>query len=429
MALRYLFLSGLLCLLVACGLGNPLALPTDTPLPPTPAPEPTATPSPGPDSIFGFKEFLAQAESARPDQRQDLVNRYIAQLAKAPITDDGQAVFLWQGAADSIQLIGDMNNWSQEEAQVLSRLAGTDLWYLVAEFEPDARLDYLFRVDSQQNALDPLNAQTIMSSSGPNSVLVMPEYQTPLELMPPDVEIPHGTLTSHTLDSNYLNQTRTFFVYEPAGQLVGRKLPTVYINNGSDYLNLIDATEILDRLIARRLIPPLLAVFIPPINVVQEYSLNDAYLRFLAEELVPFVQQTYDTDLGPEVTGVLGSAEGGLAAVYAALKRPDVFGLAAGQSGTYAANGDALIQQFARQRSGQANLDPVRYYLVVGSYETAVDGDDHEGNVLAANQRLAEKIGALDQDLLYEVRPEGHSWGLWRGTLGRALRFLYTGEI
>jgi enterochelin esterase-like enzyme len=414
---------GLMFWLTACGVSNPLALPTDTPLPPTSTPAPTATSTPAPDSILGFNEFLAQAGNLRPQQRQDLANRYTAQLAETPITEGNQAVFLWLGAADSVAVIGDMNDWNVTDASQLTRLEGTDLWYLVAEFEPDARLDYQFLVDGQEQRLDPLNPKTIRSLTKPNSVLAMPAYETPPELQPSETTIPQGTITSHTIDSSYLNQTRTFFVYEPAGQIVGSRLPTVYFNNGTQYLNLIDTPAILDSLIAKRIVPPLIAVFVPPIDIAQEYMLEDAYVAFLADELVPYVQRTYDADPNPDKTGVIGSSSGGLAAIYTALSRPDVFGLAAGQSGTYGVHEDELIRQVKR-RAGTANAQPVRYYLVAGSYEAA-GGDEETGNILAANQRLAEALNSTDQDFLYEERPEGHSLGLWEGTIGRALAFLY----
>jgi enterochelin esterase family protein len=318
-----------------------------------------------------------------------------------------------------------MNNWLPESAPSLIRLEGTDLWTLAAEYEPDARLDYRFLVNGADWRLDPLNPRTMVSGQGPNSELVMPEYVQPQELGAPDREIPAGSLDRHTLTSDYLNQTRTFFVYTPAGQMVGQKPPTVYIQDGGDYLNLIDATTILDRLIADRQVPPLVAVFIPPINRNEDYGLNDDYAGFLADELTPLVQQTYDTDPDPARTGVIGPSLGGLAAIHAALSRPEVFGRAAGQSGAYSVDGDALIRLAARQRSGLATRPPVRFYLVVGTYETAVGGDEGSGNYLEANRRLANTLVEIDQEVLFEERHEGHSWGLWRATLGRALAYLF----
>jgi enterochelin esterase family protein len=317
-----------------------------------------------------------------------------------------------------------MNNWNLSESPALIRLEGTDLWYLAAEFEPEARLDYKFVLNGSDWRLDPLNPQTMQGGFGPNSQLAMPGYVPPPELQPATQDIPAGTVETHTINSRHLNQTRTFFVYRPPGQLVGEKLPSVYFHDGSDYLNIINAPVLLDRLIAGRQIPPLVAVFIPPINRSQDYRHNEAYVQFLAEELVPFIQANFATDPAPDKTATLGASLGGLAAVHAAASRPDVFGLAAGQSGAYSLDGDAVVRQIAGQGAEISSTPGVRFYLVVGSYEMAVSGNSQEGDLLAANRRLVKVLEDKGYDYFYEELPQGHSWGLWQATIGQALGYL-----
>jgi enterochelin esterase family protein len=189
---------------------------------------------------------------------------------------------------------------------------------------------------------------------------------------------------------------------------------------------LIDTPALLDALIALRLIPPMVVVFLPPVLALEEYSQNDNYISFLADELVPFVQDNFGTDADPAATGVMGSTVGGLAALYAAQTRPDVFGLAAGQSVANLGIDDGLFERRGGFQSDQASADlPDRIYLVVGAYETAVDIHGERQNLLADNRRLAEELAASGQEVQYEELPEGHSWGLWQGTFGRALSYLY----
>ena len=415
-----------LCLvLVACQTGNPLTLPTETPAPPTATPQATPSPTPPPGSPAGFDDFLAQAEVRRPDQRQELVNRYVGQLVQEPVTGGDETIFLFRGAAQVVQILGDMNDWDIDQAPEMTRLDGTDLWYWRANFESDARLDYQLLVDGRPVGLDPLNPNTVPGPGGPRSELRMPAYQTPAELTPPTEQFPTGTVTSHTLDSQHLGQRRTFLIYEPPGQIVGQPLPSLYINGGTDYLNLIDTPAILDRLIAQRQIPPLLTVFIAPINADQEYALNDAYADFLADELAPYVQEKYAANTDPAATGIMGNALGGLAAVHAAVNHSNVFGLAAAQSGRFGYDMEALIRDVGRQRAGQAGFIPPRVYLVAGAYETAVEAGTEPENILEANRQLATVIEQAGFDYRLDERPEGHSWGLWRGSLGRALSYLF----
>ncbi|MEM1324239.1 MAG: alpha/beta fold hydrolase [Bacteroidota bacterium] len=65
-----------------------------------------------------------------------------------------------------------------------------------------------------------------------------------------------------------------------------------------------------------------------------EYNQNvavfsDQYLRFLVEELMPFINKEYRTLTGPAHTFVAGSSMGGLVSLYALCRYPDHFGGAA----------------------------------------------------------------------------------------------------
>lgn len=406
-------------LLAACQDVNPLALPTDTPHPTsTIAPTPSETVSA--ESTLGFENFLAEIENLKPNQRQPVVDRYLANIREAPLTSNNKAIFLWRGAATSVRLIGDMNNWDSEYSLELVRTEGTDLWYLVAEYEPDARLDYRFLIDDQRLELDPLNPRTVAGSSGPNSVLIMPKHPTILD--PNSIgNIPSGTITSYTIDSEYLNQTRTLFVYQPASQLVGERLPLVIVNNGSDYLNLIDVPALLDRWIADRQLPPMIVTFVPAIDASQDYALNDHYVRFLANELLPFVQRHYGTTDDSTSTIVIGAAAGGRSAVYASISRPDVFGEAASQSGIFSLEDISDIRQTA-QLMGSSPGGNSKIHLIVGTYETNVDTGADRQDILAANQLLASALEDAQMETFLDERPEGHSWGFWQWTFRQVLQ-------
>lgn len=55
----------------------------------------------------------------------------------------------------------------------------------------------------------------------------------------------------------------------------------------------------------------------------------DDYLKFLVEEVKPYIDTQYATLIGPENTVVAGSSMGGLISMYAVCEYPDVFGGAA----------------------------------------------------------------------------------------------------
>lgn len=379
---------------------------------------PEPTPTPEVTSLTLWDAFLVEVNDLAPAERQQRVDSYLTTIEATPLTDRDRAIFLWQGEARSVVLAGDMNGWNLDTAAAFQQIAPTDLWYLDATFPPSARLDYKIVVNGGNWQLDPLNPRTMLGGFGPNSELVMPDYVAPAEL---SGDAPAGTVTQHRLYSDTLGRARTFYVYTPTQFDPTLVYPSLYVHDGTDYLHLIDTPLILDRLIAAGEIPPLVVVFIPPLQREVEYRRNEAYVTFLADELVPYVQTQYHTSPDAGQTGTLGASMGGLISVYAAASRPDVFGLVAGQSGAYSLDDDAVIQLIATRPQPL----PVRFHLVVGTYETAVGGNDQEGNLLAANQRLVAVLE--NQGLVYQYTelPDGHSWGLWQRQLGAALRFLY----
>ncbi|MFK7801396.1 MAG: alpha/beta hydrolase-fold protein [Anaerolineae bacterium] len=418
----------ILIVLTGCSLLQPADLPpliaTNTPLPPTATPLPTITPTPIPETytVEGFQNFISEVEATDRTLRQGLVNKYVVSAPQIPVLTQDHAIFLWQGTPDNVALLGDMTFWNPEKSIPLNRLFNTDLWYHIAPFESDARLDYMYLVDGEIQELDPSNPIQVKSGFGRRSVLSMPNYTVPVEFLPTAADIPAGTLTTETIDSQALVQIRTLFVYKPAQPPTSDngQYPSVYIHDGSDYLNLIDATAILDRLIADGRIPPLVAVFIPPIDRFAEYERNDDYVKFLADEAVPFVRGKYNTSQSPAETGTLGASMGGLISAYAALNRPDTFGLVGSQSGAMSYGSDGVIRQIELMASAD-----IRFYLTIGSYETELNGDSNQGNLLAGNDRFVAQLRAKQYEFVYEIRPQGHSWGFWQATLGETLIWLY----
>lgn len=87
--------------------------------------------------------------------------------------------------------------------------------------------------------------------------------------------------------------------------------------------------------------------------------LADAYVRFLATELKPFVDAQYHTRAGRDDTFVMGSSMGGLISLYALCSYPEVFG-GAGCLSTHwviTTNYAAFPAQFTPGASGDARVE------------------------------------------------------------------------
>jgi alpha-amylase len=76
---------------------------------------------------------------------------------------------------------------------------------------------------------------------------------------------------------------------------------------------------------------------------------SDAYLRFLVEELKPFIDRTYRTRPEPGHTFVMGSSMGGLISAYAVCEYPQVFG-GAGCVSTHWPAGDGVVVDYLARK-------------------------------------------------------------------------------
>ncbi|MEM8556332.1 MAG: alpha/beta hydrolase-fold protein [Bacteroidota bacterium] len=389
-----------------------------------------------------FATFLADVEGAGNAERQALVEAFWDRLPRTPLIEsDTTAVLLWRGEAQSVGVLGDMGAWAA--TLPLTRLAGTDLWYRRLHAEPEARLEYLFMVDESSEGFgaellglpDPRNPDRVLSGFGPFSELTMPGYAYP-EVFAAVRDGTPGTadgLDVHPLPAGVLPYDRKVLVYTPPGYASEptTRYPTVYLMDGRDYIEFAHAPAVLDDLIARGEIEPILAVFVDPPNRhapaspnrMTEYGLNDDFVAFLADELVPFVDARYRTRTTPDARLIVGDSYGGLIATYVPFSRPDVFGLGYSQSAYYSFQDDRMIRLL-----DQEPVRPIRLFVDIGTYETTVGPGmlpAAETNFLAANRRLRDVLAERGYDFVYAEYPQGHTWGNWRAHLIDGLRHFF----
>ena len=383
---------------------------------------------------------LRQLEAAPEADRAELANVFWERVDQTPlITSDTTAVLLWKGEAESVSVLGDMGEWA--EALPLTRLAGTDIWHRQLELEPDARLEYLFMVDEASEGFgaellgvpDPKNPNRVLSGFGPFSELAMPGYPYDPVFDPVRDGTPGSFdgLDRHTLPEGVLPYVHEIAVYTPPEGSGEGPLPLVVFTDGFDYVEFAHVPAVLDDLIRRGEIEPVVAAFVDPPNRhgadapnrTTEYGFNDAFVAFLADELVPFLDAHYPTRRDPAQRLIVGASYGGLNAVYTAFQRSDVFGLAYSQSGYHSLQADRMIRQLERQP-----VAPIRLVVDIGTYEGTVGAgwlDPAETDFVAANRRLRDALEARGYDVLYAEQPEGHTWGNWRGHVPRALRHFF----
>jgi len=386
-----------------------------------------------------FDRFLAEVGKAGSQaQKQALAEAFYASLQPStyPIfPDDTTYIMIFKGEKDTVGVLGDMNNWTQPEW--MTRIAGTDLFYSRGTAPVTARLEYWFVFGKNSLwAVDPLNPAKALNGFGELSELAMPGY----EQHPFFAEYRSGRkgspeqLKVHEIDSRALGYSHTLHVYVPSGPSPAGGFPVLYLQDGLDYVEFAQVPQMLDQLIASGAVQPLIAVFITPPNRFQpgmpnrmtEYGMNEEYVRFFADELVPFIEARYPARRSPDARLVAGDSFGGLISAFIPFMRPEVFGNGCSQSGYVSFRGDSLIKLYR-----ETSRRPIRLYVDVGTYEENVGASflpTAETNFTEGNRRFNKVLREAGYDFVYREYPEGHTWGNWRRHLIDALIWFFPRE-
>ncbi len=347
-----------------------------------------------------------------------------------PIIEQTRVIFIYKGEAERVFLFGDMTEWTDKREFL--RLEDTDFFYLEEEYEADARLQYWFLVDNSEiPLLDRLNPNRIGNGLGLMSELTMPKYEKDpvFSSFSAGEEGSFEGLTRHFIPSGELPYGHEIHIFEPETSKPG-PYPSVYFQDGPDYLRFAHAPEVLQKLIDGGDIPPCIAIFVTPPNLhlnkipnrSTEYGLNDSYIRFFCDELVPFIHERYPVKNDIHSRVVVGDSYGGLASTNIALSRPDMFLRVCSQSAYYSFNGNSLIN-----RIRETDNPGILLFFHVGTYEKKVGANfipPEEQNFTAANMLMKEVLDHQGWEYRFMLSREGHTWGNWRGHLSRAFSYL-----
>ncbi|MDQ3823923.1 MAG: alpha/beta hydrolase-fold protein [Actinomycetota bacterium] len=352
-----------------------------------------------------------------------------------------RATVFWRGDAERVAVLGGLGGWSVE-GNLMER--DGELWrrsyripralrttYLLLPDPPD-QLDWtpeLFR----RLECDPLNPRTWRTPADEEdrewgfetarSLLEAPDApaQPWIEARP---GVARGTTEVHRVSSEILGNERRVWVHLPAGYDSSERYGLLLVFDGWAYVELVPTPTIVDNLVAAGRIPPVVAVM--PDSLSQdvrslELPCHAPFVEFLAQELLPWARERWSIDADPGRSVVAGSSFGGLAAVYAAFERPDLFDAAISQSGSFGWGAeDGRGHEWLTNRIEAADRRPVRFWLEIGSLEH--DERQTGGpSGLRSNRRLRDVLGEKGYDVTYSEYDGGHDYVCWRGSLAEGL--------
>jgi enterochelin esterase family protein len=304
------------------------------------------------------------------------------------------------------------------------------LWFHVLDIPEGSRVEYKLEVvrgAERRLIQDPLNPHLAHDPYGANSVVYGAGYERP-DWTWPDAESRAGVVEEISIESAAFGETRSVFVYLPARFRPRRRYPLLVVHDGLDYLRYCDLKTVLDNLIHRLEVEPMVVAMTIPGDRGREYADDPRHADFLVGELVPELERRYPLVGEPYARGIAGASFGAIAALAAAWRHPGFFGAALLESGSF------VFTDIGSHERGPL-YDPVvefvnafrkdpgrpleRIFQCCGTYES----------LIYYNRSLLPLLQATGMSVRYSEVRDGHNWENWRDRLREGLSWLFPGPL
>lgn len=351
------------------------------------------------------------------------IDRFISQNT-FPLIERSAVTFVYRGEADAVKL----RHWLKGlvAAPAFTRLGATDLWHLTVAIPEGSRIEYKFDVINGGThgwINDPLNPLVAEDPFGANSVCQAYGYETP-EWSLPDEAAPSGRLEELNVASAAFGGRRELRVYLPAGFRDDEIYPLVVAHDGEDFAAYAGLATVLDNLIQRSDIAPVVVALTQSPDRIREYTDDPRHAAFLCEELLPALHARYP--LRDEAAGraLMGASLGAVASLTAAWRRPGVFGRLLLKSGSFMVTETSFhgrdplferIYDVIRTFREDPGALPQRIFVSCGLYEGLID----------QNRALVAFLREHGADVLFVEALDGHHWQNWRDQLREGLAWVF----
>ena len=230
---------------------------------------------------------------------------------------------------------------------------------------------------------------------------------------------------------------RDYWVYLPVQLAADKPAPLMVFQDGKGYCNDNGGSRahiVLDNLIHEGAMPPTIGLFINPgvvpaandkalprFNRSFEYDdVSDRYVRFLIEELIPFVESKHGVKISddPNDRGICGASSGAICAFVAAWNRPDAFRRVYSMIGTYVGlrGGDELATLVRKTEP-----KPLRIFLQDGTKDLNI----YAGDWWMANQTMNRALEWAGYEVEHVWGEDGHNHNHGAAIFPQAMRWLW----
>ncbi|MGG3564063.1 alpha/beta hydrolase-fold protein [Neobacillus rhizosphaerae] len=240
------------------------------------------------------------------------------------------------------------------------------------------------------------------------------------------MEFPKGTIKELTFHSKELGEDILLLVYLPANFSPLYKYSLLIAQDGRDYFQLGRISRLADEFLYNREIENLIIVGLPYKDVAdrrRKYhpngDQNEQYIRFLAHELVPFLDTEFPTYQMGTTRALIGDSLGATVSLMTAIQYPHTFGKVLLQSPYVNQKVLGLVEDFT-------DTQVIEIYHVIGTHETEVPTTDGQvKNFLSPNRELSKIFSEKPFTYFYEEYNGDHTWTYWQPDLRRALKMFF----
>ncbi|CAM2064818.1 Esterase family protein [Sulfidibacter corallicola] len=344
-----------------------------------------------------------------------------------PLMEGTSITFVFRGQVDAVYLM----HWvfGLESSQEFGRLKKTDLWYLTLDLPKRSRIEYKFNITVKGKSHwvhDPYNPQVARDPFGFNSVCHTQGYETP-EWSYHDPDTRPGSIEDHVLEDTPLGE-RSISVYLPARFRKTRQYPLLIVHDGHDYMRYASMQTVLDNMIHRLEIPPMIVVLTQAGDRLREYAADERHADFIVKSVLPYMESKFPLNPRPAYRGLMGASFGAVASLYTAWRNQGTFGRLLLQSGSFAftdigkhKRGPAFdpIVPFVNQFRDKCGKPAEKLFVSCGTYES----------LIYENRSLVPLLQASGMMVRYVEARDGHNWENWRDRLREGLSWLFPGPL
>lgn len=240
----------------------------------------------------------------------------------------------------------------------------------------------------------------------------------------------NGTMEEQTIESRYLNEPITIKIYKPAHFSPLYKYHLCIMQDGDDYFRLGRIATLSDQFHEEQSIENTIFV---GIHYKDKYDRQEKYhpqgervgdyTKFLANEVVPVLDDLLPTFHMGGCRALMGDSLGGTVALMSALKYPNTFGKVIMQS-------PYVDETVLKQVETSSDMQMMEIYHTIGNQETEVpttDGDVQD--FVEPNHKLRSLLERTNAHYVYHEIEGEHTWKYWQKDLKRAIPTIFAKNL